>query len=450
MTINYSLAGAGIFDYATTSPVVVELYDPAFPSHCWRQKVGTVNGTGSFQWDGRLFTYDYQDHIIDGPWYTQASKAFGKMYVHLLDQVVLPDGSYSMCPTVLQFRSQGLALDIPGTWTTRNGETRLEIEAGVPFLIGWEPIGFTASCFELSIDKAFQPKSSLPYGASDLIHPVGQWLVTEGAPNPIVEAVYETGSRAEVAGTDLGPAMIGVIGFGWDDLGNSVSHAVYVDVTVMRTAELTAYFTPHEANPDYVGPWPDGCYFSPGQVVIAGTGEAIYVDDDFRGAVIIEGYGKIHRLRHRDTDGLQGGEVPPANKQYIGYEVRDGVPTWFFSDKAYSSVGSELTLYSTARNGGLAQRSYYNRNANYTVQDLDTYGREYVRTHGSGPSPPQDPPAGRITDDIGGGLPQWMDIYFDRTDFLFGADPDCVNGFGGSTWDYIDPSAPPEPIKVYK
>lgn len=446
MTINYSLAGAGIFDYATTSPVVVELYDPAFPSHCWRQKVGTVNGTGSFQWDGRLFTYDYQDHIIDGPWYTQASKAFGKIHVHALDQILMPEGGYSMCPTVLQFRSQGLALDIPGTWTTRNGETRLEIEAGVPFLIGWEPIGFTASCFELSIDKAFRPKSSLPYGASDLIHPVGQWLVTEGAPNPIVEAVYETGSRAEVAGTDLGPAMIGVIGFGWDDLGNSVSHAVYVDVTVMRTAELTAYFTPHEANPDYVGPWPDGCLYNATGITV--DGETIYVDGDFLAPIPREGAGKIHRLRHSTMDGFQGGEVPPANKQYI---YREG-GQWKFSSIAKSSSGTALTISSTARNRttDTGPRSYYNLRAGYTIPGLNEHASRYIDRSWYKSEVPQTPPDGRVTDDQGNGSPRWLDIYLYESENLFGVDPVLVNGFGGDTWDLIDSTADPDPIKVYK
>jgi len=46
-----------------------------------------------------------------------------------------------------------------------------------------------------------------------------------------------------------------------------------------------------------------------------------------------------------------------------------------------------------------------------------------------------------------------MDMYFDRTDFLFGADPDCVNGFRGSTWREIfngDLNYPDTSIRVYK
>jgi len=34
-------------------------------------------------------------------------------------------------------------------------------------------------------------------------------------------------------------------------------------------------------------------------------------------------------------------------------------------------------------------------------------------------------------------MPYWLDIYFDRTDYMFGVDPDSIAGFGGSTWREI-------------
>ena len=217
----------------------------------------------------------------------------------------------------------------------------------------------------------------------------------------------------------------------------------------MRDANLTAYFTPHEANPDYVGPWPDGCYYSPVPVTIGE--ETIYVDEQFQAALPnLEGFGKIHRLRYSDLDGFQGGQVPPVDRQYIGYI--GGV--WGFYDKPYNAQtpGYELTLYSTARNSG-GPRSYYNNNTNYTVRDLNLYGSTYVQTHTNGPSVPANPPDGRITDDSGSGNPEWMDIYFDETDELFGVDPEVVNTMSGSTWrSYLgnDVQYPDTPIKVYK
>jgi hypothetical protein len=47
-------------------------------------------------------------------------------------------------------------------------------------------------------------------------------------------------------------------------------------------------------------------------------------------------------------------------------------------------------------------------------------------------------------------MPYWLDIYFDRTDYLFGVDPDSIDGFAGELWSDIAPSAPNIRIRAYK
>ena len=464
MTINYSVLPNGlVFDPATPTPVVVELYDPAYQPNRYLYKTGGT-GPGSFSWDGRLYSYDGQDNIVGGPYYCQASKAFARIHIHAADlQINYVDGTITPMPNVLTFSNHGFALDLGNVWVTEGGVLRAELQAGLVFTVSWNAAGYHPNHFMLWIDRAFKPlnklPADLPYNANDLIHPVGSYKEEWTYIPPLLYAVYETGSRASVSGTDLGLRQITLMGL--ED--ETPIGTVTLDAHVVRDVTLTAYYTPYERNPAFIGDAPTYNLFSSVPVEVwtaGGVIQTIYVDETFRNAIAqpkagggfqgMEGYGKIFRWREFAWSPCDTQVAPPPEKAYLAWNA--SAHRFEFAARPLGGWDTELNVNSTARNM-LSSLSYFNKQAGYRIPLLQYYGTLYMQGKSGYKALP--PPDNRVVDDKGGkdDLAYWLDIYFAPENTDYGVSPAVVNGFRGSTWRQImgnDPLYPADSIRARK
>jgi hypothetical protein len=227
----------------------------------------------------------------------------------------------------------------------------------------------------------------------------------------------------------------------------------------MRRVTLTAYYTPYERNPSFIGDAPnyDGYATEAVQVWNGTTTETIYVDHDFRYAIAhevggttmgIEGFGKIFRWRDNPSSPCDTGIAPPADKAYLRWNSRTHRFEFAAQPLNAQNPPAALNINSTARNTGTGL-SYFNMrwrpneaDGAYTIPGLQQYGGMYIDDYTTPPYKAQDPPDNRIVDDSGStDNPAWLDIYFYPTNQTFGVSPKVVRG---------DPRAPDSPIRVFR